>query len=530
MSAPETQSRAISNDEQQSVPYSDDEVRNFWREITNIRGWQRRQLWQAFKDANHDYIGEVKNWSHKRLEKFLVVKPKNGRREPVPPEWHPRLAKTLGWSPFQYRQYLATGVRPPDSTVDGAVLPISMDAPLAPRLNPSTSAELERRYVALASDGLYDAATTLAQEALSGAEAAQNERLMAHWADRVADAHRTGGRLRDASAFYAKAWAYVQSALHESPGDVDLRYQAGKTRFGQIMVDDYLVRGAYGEAYRRHAQLLKDVDSLLKDVSSELLRADIQVRSIHIKRQQAEMLRYLARYSEALTLIREVLKEYPISAYEPRCYARLSEADSLRLQGKRSAALPIYAELEQIARERDLPGLLGSVLWRKAGVLRHHEENERQKCLGELATLAANYSGRCRFIGLYSLLVRASGAVADEKEAQRNLSEAESFGPLRSDYLVAEYAHLTLCRGELARKFGRLQEAREWFLKALDCYTPIECRWGVVRAWIGLRLSEGSAAFPRNLKHSLEGADAKLLKEFEEKKKIPPGILSTNIP
>jgi len=522
--------QAVLHDGLQAVPYSDDEVRRFWQEVKAQRGWTRGQLWQAFRDANPDYIGEVKNWNHKRLEKFLVLTPENGRREPVPPEWHPRLAKTLGWSVHQYRAYLATGVRPAGSAREGERR-ISANGPVATKLEASMSGELERRYVAFSRDGLYDSAASLAHETLAGAESAQDKRLMAHWSDRMADAYRAMGRLRDASSFYAKAWANVQDALAEAPGDFELRKQAGFTKFGQIMVDDYLTRGAFGEAYRRHAQLLKDVDSLLKDAPSDSLRAGIPVRRIHIKRQQAEMLRYLGRYREALTLIREVFKEYPTSAYEPRCYARLSEADSLRLQGDSSSSLDIYVEIEDLARDRDLPGLLGAVLWRKACALQcQSRDDERRKCLGELAILAPNYSHRYRFMGIYSLLVRASGRVADEKEAQRNLSEAEIFGPLRPDYLVAEYAHSALCHGELARQCTRIAEAREWFEKAFSSYLAIECRWGGARAWVGLRLTGGDATFPRNLKQSMEGADARLLEEFETRRSVHPGVLSMNLP
>lgn len=402
---------------------------------------------------------------------------------------------------------------------------------LTTKLDSSASEDMERDYVALARDGRYDSAASLGKEALAGAEAAQDKRLTAHWADRVADAYRAIGLLREASAFYAVSWAKAQEALAQSPDDRKLRYQIGKTRFGQIMVDDYLVRGAFAEAYGRHAQLLSDVDSLLRDGDSASFRADILHRRIHIKRQQAEMLRYLGRYSEALEAIRKVLSEYPTSAHEPRSYARISEADSLRLLGDTKNAFTIYLEVETTARERHLDGLLGAVLWRKACLLQIDDgDGQFDNCLNEVAKLADNHPERYRFMVIYSLLLRASGKVADAKIATGALKKVEKFGPLRPDYLVAEYAHVALCRGELLRQTSGMADALAWFQKAFDCYSRMECRWGMVRAWIGVRLAGGDADFPGNVKRTLEGTDAKLFQKFERNREIQPGILSMNIP
>lgn len=399
------------------------------------------------------------------------------------------------------------------------------------RLDSSTSESMERDYVALARDGRYDSAASLAKRAVAGAEAAEDKRLIAHWADRVADAYRAIGLLREASAFYAVSWAKAQEALAETPDDLKLRYQIGKTRFGQIMVDDYLVRGAFAEAHSRHAQLLSDVDALLRDGVPELLRAEISHRRIHVKRQQAEMLRYLGRYGEALKNIREVLNEYPVSAHEPRSYARLSEADSLRLQGDINAACTIYAEVETTARERHLDGLLGAVMWRKACLLQLADgDGQFDNCLKEVAQLADENPKRYRFMVIYSLLLRASGKVADAGKADAALRKAEKFGPLRADYLVAEYAHAALCRGEIFRQFKLPLQAGDAFEKAFLSYTRMECRWGMVRAWIGLRLAGRNVDFPENVKRSVEGTDAKLLQTFESKREILPGILSMNIP
>lgn len=391
------------------------------------------------------------------------------------------------------------------------------------KLYSSASESMERDYVALSRDGRYDSAASLAMRAVAGAEAAEDKRLVAHWADRVADAYRAIGMLREASALYAVSWAKAQEALAQTPDNLKLRYQIGKTRFGQIMVDDYLVRGAFAEAHSRHAQLLSDVDALLRDGVPESLRTEIFHRRIHIKRQQAEMLRYLGRYGEALKNIREVLNEYPVSAHEPRSYARLSEADSLRLQGDMNAASTIYAEVETTARERRLDGLLGSVLWRKACLLQlAGGDSQFDNCLKEVAQLADENPQRYRFMVIYSLLLLASGKVADAGKAGAALRKAEKFGPLRSDYLVAEYAHAALCRGEISRQFKLPLQAADDFETAFLSYARMECRWGMVRAWIGLRLAGRDVEFPDNVKRTLEGTDAKLFQKFGRSREIEP--------
>lgn len=397
-------------------------------------------------------------------------------------------------------------------------------------LDSTESGERDRRYLALSRDGLYDASVKLALCSLSQAELLKNMRMMAHWSDRAADAYRTIGRLHEASSYYGRAWSYVQEALLETPTDFDLRYQSLKTKFGQIMVDDYLVRNAFPEAYSRQTRLLQEADSLFA-VAPIHLRSEIRVRRIHIKRQQSEMLRYMGRYERALKLIREVLTEYPSSAYEPIYYARLSEADSLRLLGFDSTALSIYSDLEQIAFDRELSGLLGSVLWRKSCVFQSMNlEDERKDCLERLETLSAKNVVRYRFMTIYMLLAQASGCVADEAIAKGHLRKVKSFGPVTPNYLTGEYAHAALCRGELLRKEHRMLEACREFRNAFDCYVQMECRWGTVRAWIGLCLTGGRTALPRKLKRSLEGADKRLLKKFETEGAIPLGILSANIP
>jgi tetratricopeptide (TPR) repeat protein len=397
--------------------------------------------------------------------------------------------------------------------------------------DPQWSKHEDKDYQALTRDGRYDTAAALAEGALVQAQASGDERLVAHWADRVAAAYRTIGFLRKASAFYGFAWFTAQRALEHSPDDLHLRYQAGKTRFGSIMVDDYLMRGAFAEALRRHGNLLKDADVLLDAMDSHPSRANVVERRIHIQRQQAEMLRYLGRYSESLQAIRAVRREYPKHSLEPLSYSRLSEADSLRLLGDTAAATAAYEEVESTARARGIDGLLGAVLWRRCCLFQLLQDDAALRaCVAELGGLASTNERRYRYIVIYSSLVRAAGRVTDVQSAFQALDRAESFGPLRPEYLVAEYAHATLCRAELFRQLSDDTQARACFLKAYDSYLRMECRWGVVRSWIGLELSGERVPFPPALRSTLEGLDMLMLTSFEQQRAIAPGALSMNIP
>jgi tetratricopeptide (TPR) repeat protein len=425
--------------------------------------------------------------------------------------------------------------KPPDGVESNSPTDNNSRSSVLPTTSTDTANDehLERRYVALARDGLYDDAALLAQNALKRLGDGHNQKAMAHWADRVADAYRCSGKLRQASSFYAKSWSYAQQALEKSPDDEQLRYQEAKTRFGQIMVDDFLIRGAFSEAYLRHSQLLNDAKSLIADVKSAPLKADIILRSTHVKRQQAEMLRLQGRYEESVTKIREVLAEYPESAFEPRNYARLSEADSLRLKGQAKEALPIYDALEKLASERRQDGFLGAVLWRKTGALQcenNLNEPELASCLTQLESIAESQAERYRFVAIYSLLACAAGRIPDADRANRALQKAEEFGPLSRDYLRTEYAHLALCRGELFRTAGKIDEANAWFSKAFECYIKMTVRWGVVRSWIGLQLTGKKVEFPKLDGHTPEGLDSTLLSRFSKGENMPRGILSANLP
>jgi tetratricopeptide (TPR) repeat protein len=400
------------------------------------------------------------------------------------------------------------------------------------KLQRDESVAAEAHFTALAHNGLHDDAVAFARETLARAEAAGDHYTIAYWADRTADAYRAMGALRDSSAFYARAWEQIQLALQQSPRDVELRYQAGKTRFGRIMVDDCMVRGAFREAWLRYDELLKDAEELIREDAVQTIRAAIAIRILHIKRQQSEMVRLLGHYSEALVAIRQVATQYPEEAYEARAYSGLYEADSLRLLGELDTALQIYSGIEQFARSRDTPGLLASTLWRMSCALKQKRRpEESEKTFTEATAIAEKYPQRYRFLSIYCRLAEASGETGNPRRALKLLDEAEALGQVTSDYLVLEYAHIALCRAEVLRREPRKRlESLGWFRTAFSTYRRMDCRWGVVRAWIGLQLTGDSEMHPAGILNVLEGIDARLLAEFDETGEIEYGGLSTNIP
>ena len=104
-----------------------------------------------------------------------------------------------------------------------------------------------------------------------------------------------------------------------------------------------------------------------------------------------------------------------------------------------------------------------------------------------------------------------------------------AIGPLREDHLALHYAHSLLCRAEIFRNTGRAPEAAKLFEQAFGQYSRMQCRWGIVRSWIGSRLTGVDAVLPDDIAQSLEGMDAELLRQFNSTGSVSEGQLSTNL-
>jgi tetratricopeptide (TPR) repeat protein len=223
------------------------------------------------------------------------------------------------------------------------------DAELSPGtkvLDELGNRDLEREHQARVNAGLYDDAAALAVRAASAAERHCAYARAAFWTARAADTYRTIGHVQKATAFYERAVDLTRGALRDLPDDVGLQFRLAAVRFGGIVVDSYLRRGAFAEAYQRHETLLREEVVPPGGTMDAAITSDVRVGRLHVRRQQAEMLRCLGRYSEALSMIEAVIDEYPLSAYEAGLYAGLSKADPLRLMGDLESAQDIYATLE----------------------------------------------------------------------------------------------------------------------------------------------------------------------------------------
>jgi tetratricopeptide (TPR) repeat protein len=393
-----------------------------------------------------------------------------------------------------------------------------------------STSERAARYEKLMRESMYAEAAGLAIATLVHLPKDAKASARASWENHEAEAHRASGMLRESSAAYARAWQTIQQGLAAMPDDAALRYEESRTRFGRIMVDDRMVRGRYSDAFRRYGDLLDEMRSLIDNESSTDRRSKLQERVLNTQRHQAQMLRLMGRYAGALQLIEEVIHEYHPGALEEICWARLLASDCRRLLGAWAEALVEYDALQETARSRGLADLLGSILWRKAGVYQQMGRmSEHEAALEEVSALSAGHGAGSRFTRIYALLSRGAGAVTDKAAALTCLSEVESFGPLREDFLVPECAHLALCRGEIARRHGS-PDGRAMFKKALRLYQLGGCSWGIVRAGIGVLLTGGRYTFATEFSDSLEGVDRALFLEFASGIRINRGVLSMGLP
>jgi tetratricopeptide (TPR) repeat protein len=330
----------------------------------------------------------------------------------------------------------------------------------------------------------------------------------------------------------------VGRAAEKYPGDYTVTLQAAKIRFGKVMVDDYLSRGAFRHAYETHDHLLNDADRILNDDDASIIHNEVRVRRPHLRRQQAEMLRNMGRYSESLLVIESVIDEYPAWQVEERCWAQVSKADSLRLLGRSSDAMKLLQEIEKVARDREISGLLGSVLLRKSRVLLLGAVTDKRSgqphtgraiaCIEEASEIVEAAPNRYRYVTIYVYLAKASLPGADSASVEKLLSRVARIAKISKSSFVTEYAHLLLCRAEMFRTLTRNSEARRLFKEAHDIYRDMECMWGAVRSWIGLTLTGGTTPRPHTLFARAEGLDQELINASDSGVAPSRGLLATN--
>jgi tetratricopeptide (TPR) repeat protein len=298
------------------------------------------------------------------------------------------------------------------------------------------------------------------------------------------------------------------------------------------MTRDYEAVGEFRRASAAFDRLDAEADEVLTLAVPKEFQGELGLRKIHHKRQRAEMHRLLGEYGTALGLMEEAIREYPEWAEEPRRFGQLHRADSLRLLGRSEEAVTEYERLEVIARNRHLDGFLAAVLWPKVGACQglkgKTRDREVSRALGELCSLVDG-DGECsRYSFIYSRLVRVPAEIRDVGLARRLVDEALRAGPLEPDCFRTEYAHALLCRAEIERGLGDVEQAEAAFRDALRYYEMMEMRWGIVRSTVGLNLVGWREDLPDGL--GIEGCDEAIWARFKGGGRFAAGSLCENLP
>jgi tetratricopeptide (TPR) repeat protein len=410
-------------------------------------------------------------------------------------------------------------------------------------LSDEESLASERVFSQLQVGGLHDESSKLAASCVERAREAKNPLLIARWCKHLADAARTSGDLRVARDQYSAAVDAIQPLRLSSPNDLDLIVLDGSIRFGRIIVEQYLIRADFKAAATAYNALQKETEahlrSLQKGPKLAVSARKLAIGILHLKRQQAEMVRYSGRYAEACTRSASVIAEYPESMPEERWWGRLGEADALRLRDGRHGD-EAEKRLNQLLNEaryvsERAEGRIGSALLRLARIYqRQGKDDSMEAALDEAEQIVLNRPNIYRLVHLYALLQRATLPGATPDTSKRLLRQAIADEGLGLDYATLEYGHVMLIEGELDRR-RKPALAREAFEKALTAYRRTGSPWGIVRATIGLRLS---ATMPGQSKRAsanfdsskLEGVDRELWNQFSDGDSIPSGRLWEDLP
>ncbi len=412
-------------------------------------------------------------------------------------------------------------------------------------LSDHESRSSERVFEQLQLGGLHDESLKLAASCVERAREGKNSLLIARWCKHLASAARVSGDLEVARDQYSAAKDAIQPLRRSSPNDLDLIVLDGSIRFGSILVEQYLIRADFDAAATAYSALQDETETHLRGLQKgpefDVLAKKLEIGILHLKRQQAEIVRHSGRYAEACALSASVIAEYPESMAEEKWWGGLGEADALRLRDGRlgDAAEQRLNRLLNDARyvSQRAEGRIGSVLLRLARIYqRQGEDGSMKAALDEAERIVLNRPNEYRLVGIYALLQRATLRGATPDTSTRLLRQAIAYGRLRLDYATLEYGHAMLIEGELhRRRKPALARAHAAFDNALTAYRRTGSPWGIVRATIGLRLT---AAMAEQSNHAtanfdsskLEGVDRELWNHFSNGDSIPTGRLWEDLP
>jgi tetratricopeptide (TPR) repeat protein len=304
----------------------------------------------------------------------------------------------------------------------------------------------------------------------------------------IAIQYRHQGKFCESLENYAMAESL---ALREKKLTLESKFIIWRIKAGRIMVEDYLINGDCKKAYQEYDELIKEIDDYLRgnqQIDNDY-KKKIELYKIHATRQQAEMLRLLGSYDEALKLFRKAYKQYNYFYAEEKAYSVLGQGDCLRMLGKFDDAMEKYKEAMEFAQEKRNKRLQMRVLRNMAELCRANGR-DITNFLEKLRELSneTNYL----FGKLYYFLIEGGLYLKkDIKKAEEFFSKANELSQINGEHLKIEYAHSMFGLAEVKR-LRKDTSAVEDYSRALELYNKTGVLWGIERTKKGIHMINGS--------------------------------------
>jgi len=338
--------------------------------------------------------------------------------------------------------------------------------------------------------GKFDKSIEWAEKAQKHWDNMKNYLKAASMGHFVAIQYRHQGKFRESLKNYAIAESI---ALKEYKLTPELKFILWRIKAGRIMVEDYLIKGDCKGAYKEYDELIKEIDNYLagnQQIDDNFMKK-IELYKIHARRQQAEMLRLLGKYNEALTLFREAYKQYNYIYAEEKAYSVLGQGDCLRMLKKFDNAMEKYKEAMEFAQEKRNKRLQMRVLRNMAELYRTKGINNIN-LLEELKDLSnkTNYL----FGKLYYFLIEGGLHLKENKEkAEEFFVKANKLSQINGEHLKIEYAHSIFGLAEVKRLKNDINVAKGYYNEAHGLYQETGILWGIEKTKKGIDMPNDSS-------------------------------------
>ena len=391
-------------------------------------------------------------------------------------------------------------------------------------------ADRERELVAyqgLKEKGLYAACIEFAQPLSTVAAAANNYVESAEWKAREFSCLRSLGRLTEALRCGNEALALLDHAPATERRRPEALLLALRLQFGVTIASVTMQAADFGAGLRAHRKNERQATELSRRFSDTTVGKEAKFYVLHARRQQAECLRYLGRYSDALAAARELENAYPVGDAQPRFWARVYQADNLRLLGFFDEARDLLVSLEEIAVLRRQQAGPVAVLWRRLAMESLADPAQVRAVAARLECALADESRGGLWGASYAHLALAADRVYDPARCQDHL-EAFSRASEGSVYVLEEgYAHLI--RAEMERGRHHPAAACTAYKAAGRSFERGGVQWGTLRARIGIVLTCRKVTKPR-LPLRLDGLDKNVSQACRSQSNMEIGVLCRNFP